>query len=184
MAVWHQTQQHIQASCGTPSFSRVSITPPDNPISPFPTSPSFPRSITSHHIRQNRRYHLGTAFVCMFEPCIYVSLCVSVRERERESKRKKKTVAETFLLKRAFKQLWVEHSRLDPSFSLSLISAHFSSYLKATQNVNSQSIHLQDKVSHSLFYLSLLYVSCIDSVLFLVEVFKPESFAIRLRTII
>lgn len=133
LVVWQQTQ-HIQTEqlqdsffLGpslplSPSFSLSS----HHPISPFPTSPSFPRSITSHYTGQSLRYHLGTAFVCLFKPCIYVSWCVCVFSicewaKGKVSREEKKVQLETWRL-----NLWVEHEGLNPPSSLSLITVYSS----------------------------------------------------------
>lgn len=111
LVFWHRTQQQMQTTqlrdaLSLGSLSR-SLTPQTPSSHPFPTSQSFPRSITS----------LGgiTWGVCV---CVRVfGLCNHVSTCEQEGKREKK---KRFLLNVPFEQLWVERSGVNPSFPFSL----------------------------------------------------------------
>lgn len=98
---------HTAAGRSLSGVSPRSLTPQTPSSHPFPTSQSFPRSITS----------LGgiTWGVCV---CVRVfGLCNHVSTCEQEGKREKK---KRFLLNVPFEQLWVERSGVNPSFPFSL----------------------------------------------------------------
>lgn len=148
-APWFSGTKHNNTckphSCGTLSLWGLSFWlshTPDAPFPPFQTSPSFPRNMTSHYIRQSQRYYLGRVLEsvceCVFE--VYISVCKWVPGKE--------TV---FCVNGPFERFWVEHRRLHPSFTFfpPLDSADFSCYLQDHKNVRRQN-NLQNRISLTL----------------------------------